>query len=99
MHDANLCCVKNHLWNSVGLLFHETGKLISEQKEITGGSTLTSKMLRGCRQAYCAAKQITNAKAYAFSDSVLCVVKWEMSLLRPGRAKLNGTRKTITSRI
>ena len=38
-YDANLRYVKNHLWNSVGLLFNETGKLISEQKEITGVST------------------------------------------------------------
>ena len=35
-HDANLHHVKNHLWNSVGQLFNETGKLISEQKEISG---------------------------------------------------------------
>ena len=35
-HEANLRCVKNNLWNSVGLLFHETGKLISEQKQIAG---------------------------------------------------------------
>ena len=34
-HDANLRFVKNHLWNRVGQLFIETGKLISEQKEIT----------------------------------------------------------------
>ena len=38
-HDANSHYVKNHLWNRVGLLFDETGKLISEQKEITGVST------------------------------------------------------------
>ena len=38
--EANLRYVENHLWNSVGLLFNETGKLISEQKEITGVSTL-----------------------------------------------------------
>ena len=38
-HDANLHYVKNHLWNSVGLLFHENEKLIGEQKEITGVST------------------------------------------------------------
>ena len=37
--EANLRYVKNNFWNSVGLLFHETGKLISEQKEITGVST------------------------------------------------------------
>ena len=34
--SANLRYVKNNLWNSVGLLFHVIGKLISEQKEITG---------------------------------------------------------------
>ena len=33
---ANLRFVKNHLWNSVGLLFRETGKLISEQEGISG---------------------------------------------------------------
>ena len=43
------------------------------------------------------AYRITNAKTYVFSDSVWW--KWEMILLRPGRAKLNGIRKTITSRI
>ena len=47
-----------------------------------------------CSKAY----RITNAKAYVFSDSVLCVGKWEMILWQPGRAKLNGIRKTITSR-
>ena len=31
-YEANLRYVKNHLWNSVGKLFNETGKLISEQK-------------------------------------------------------------------
>ena len=71
----------------MGLLFHETGKLISEQKEITGVSTIdfkepawmsTSSL---CSKAY----QITNAKAYVFSDSVLCVGKWETILLQLGR--------------
>ena len=31
-YEANLRYVKNNLWNSVGQLFRETGKLISEQK-------------------------------------------------------------------
>ena len=35
-YEANLRYVKNHFWNSVGQSFNETGKLISEQKEITG---------------------------------------------------------------
>ena len=61
----------------VGLLFHESGKLISEQKEVTGVSTfgfkdatwMSTSLL--CEQAC----QITNAKAYVFSDSVSCVGK------------------------
>ena len=42
-YEANLRYVKNNLWNSVGLLFRETGKLISEKKEITGVSTIRFK--------------------------------------------------------
>ena len=42
-YEANLLYVKNNLWNSVGLLFHETGKLISEQKEVTGVRTMKFK--------------------------------------------------------
>ena len=42
-HQANLRYVKNNLRNSVGQLFNETGKLISEQKEITGVSTIDFK--------------------------------------------------------
>ena len=38
-HEAK----KKNLWNSVGQLFNETGKLISEQKEITGVSTIKLK--------------------------------------------------------
>ena len=37
--EANLRFVKNHLRNSVGQLFSETGKLISGQTEITGIDT------------------------------------------------------------
>ena len=32
--------VKNLFWNSVGQLFNENEKLIGEQKEITGVSTI-----------------------------------------------------------
>ena len=37
--------------------------------------------------------QITNAKTYVFSDSVLCVGIWDMVLSRPGRAQLTGIRE------
>ena len=39
-YEANLRYVKNNLWNRLGQIFNETGKLISEQKEITGVSTI-----------------------------------------------------------
>ena len=38
--EVKLRYVKNNLWNSIGQFFRETGKLISEQKEITDVSTL-----------------------------------------------------------
>ena len=37
-YEVNLRYVKHNLWNSVGQLFRETGRLISEQNEITGAS-------------------------------------------------------------
>ena len=42
-YEANLRYVRNNLWNSVGQLFRETGKLISEHREITGKSTIDFK--------------------------------------------------------
>ena len=73
--DAKLHYGKNHLWNNVGQLFHGTGKLISEQKEIIGASTtdfkdaswMSTSLL--CEKAY----RITNANVHVFSDSVLRV--------------------------
>ena len=61
----------------MGQLFNETGKLISEKKEITGVSTIAFKDATWmstsllCEKAY----RITNAKVCVFSDSVLCVGK------------------------
>ena len=65
------------LLNSVGQLFNETIKLISEQKEITGVNTckfkdstwMSTSLL--CSRAY----RITHAKADVFSVTVLCVGK------------------------
>ena len=44
-YEASLRFVKNHLWNSVARLFSETGKLISDQTEITGVNTINLKDL------------------------------------------------------
>ena len=99
-HDANLHYVKNHLLNSAGL-FPWNWKLISEHQEITGVYALQiSKMLRGCRQAYCVKRLTGSPTPKSTSSPTLCSVweKWEMIPFRPGRAKLNGIRKTITSR-
>ena len=86
-YEANLRYVKNHLWNSVGLFFHETGKLISEQEEITRVSTFGFKDATWISTSSLCEKtfQITNAKLT--SSPTLCSVreKWEMILLRPGR--------------
>ena len=82
-----------------GQLFRETGKLRSKRNQwfqdywfprchVDQTSLL-------CENVY----RFNNAKTCVFSDSVLCVGKWEMILLRPGRAKLNCIRKTTTSRI
>ena len=76
-HEANVRYVKNHFWNSVGQLFNENERLIGERKVITGVSTIHFKDFTWmstsllCSKAY----QVTNATAYVFSDSVLCVGK------------------------
>ena len=59
-----------------------------------------SKTPRGCWQAYCAAIFIRSPTPEPTSSPTLCSAweKWEMILLRPGRAKLNGILKTITTR-
>ena len=76
-YEASLRHVKNHLWNSVGQLFNETGKLIGEQKEIIGVTIFFDKFSTwmSTRSLCGRAFQITNAKAYVFSDCVLCVWK------------------------
>ena len=52
-------------------------------------------MLRGCRQAHCVERLIGSPTRKPTSSPTLCSVwwKWEMILLRLGRAKLNGIRK------
>ena len=67
-HEANLRSVKNHFWNSVGQLFNENEKLIGEQKEITGVSTINFKDCKWMStSSLCSeASQITNAKPHVF---------------------------------
>ena len=80
-YEANLRYVRNNLWDSVGLLFCETGKLISEhEKSLVSVSTIIFKYATwmSTSSLYEKAYQFTNAtnaKTYIFSDSVLCVGK------------------------
>ena len=61
----------------MGQLFNEAGKLISETTEITGVNTINFKELTWISTSLLCEKacQITNAKAFVFSDSVFCVGK------------------------
>ena len=82
-YDTNLRHAKNHLWNSLGQIFDETKRLISDQSEILGSKTPEIVGLKTiefkettwrstsllCESVY----QITHAKVHIFSDSVLCV--------------------------
>ena len=76
-YEMNLRYVKNNLWNSVGQLFRETGKLISDLNEITGFRTIDSQDVTWMSTSLLCERacQLTHAKTYVFSDSVLCVGK------------------------
>ena len=94
----NLRFVKNHLWNSFERLFNETGKLISEQIEITGVNTINIKELTWMptRLLCSRVSQITNAKTDVFSDSVLCVGKMGDDPIANWKSKvINGIRRII----
>ena len=98
LHAAvlNLRFVKKHLWNSVGPLFIETGKLISEQTEITGANTINFKEVTWmstcllCSRAY----HVTNAKTHFFSDSVLCVGKMGDDPIETWKSKIKWYSET-----
>ena len=75
-YEENLRFVKNHLWNSVGQLIHETRKTDLRTKNhfckhcrLKDATWMSASLL--CEKAY----RITNAKTNVFSNSVLCV--WE----------------------
>ena len=96
-YEVNLRFVKNHLWNSVEQLFNETGRLIRDQTEIIG---VIPENLHGDRQAHRAAELIRSQMPLPTSSPTQCFVweKWEMIRLQLGMTKLNGNRRTITSR-
>ena len=66
-YEANLLFVKSHLWNSVGQLFNETGKLISEQTEITGVSTLNFKELTWMWTSFLCKQHTSHVTFFSFT--------------------------------
>ena len=67
--------IKNHLWKSVRKLFEETEKLIKNQIEISGLTTIDYKEHTWSATSLLCdkANQITNAKTWVFAGSVLCL--------------------------
>ena len=76
-HDANLRSVKNTLWKTAGQLVRETEKLVRAQTETSGISTIVFQDSRWMATSllHSRAYQYSTAKAYVFSDSVLCLGK------------------------
>ena len=87
--------VKNHLWNSVRQLFNDTGKSDQWTNRNHWCEHIISKNSCGCRQAYRAAQLIRSPTPKPTSSATECSVweQWEMILLQPERATLNGIRK------
>ena len=71
----NLRFTKNQLLKSVNQLFQVTEKLLKDQSEISGLTTIDSKepTWRSTTLQCDKAIEITNAKTYVFADSVLCL--------------------------
>ena len=68
---------------------------VNKQRSLVSAQ-LISKNLRGCWQAYCAAGLIGSPTPKPTCSPTLFSVwqKWKMILLRPGRAKFNGSENT-----
>ena len=83
---SNFRYMKNNLWNGVGQLFRKSlvqGQLIGlARSHVDADKLIVRKNL-----------SVHQRQTYVFSDSVFCVGKGEMIVLRPGRAKLNGIPK------
>ena len=72
---GHLRSIKNQPFKSVRRLFQTTERLITDQMEITGLSTIDWKQPMGRETTLLCdrAVQIANSKTYVFSDSVLCL--------------------------
>ena len=87
--EANLRCVKNHLWQTAGQLFRETEKLVSGQTESRWHKRDWFQDLRlmSTSLLHSRAYQCFIAEAHAFSDSVLCLGKMGGDLVESWKSK------------
>ena len=84
-YEANLRFVRNHLWNSVGQLFNETGKLISEQTEIAGVNTIDFEELTWMSTSLlCSQADHQRQNLLLLRLCALCGKTWEVILLQSG---------------
>ena len=100
-YTGNLRSIKNQPFKSVRLLFQTTERLITDQMEITGLSTIDWKqpMWRETTLLCDGAVQIANSQTYVFFPTQYTV--WETSVTNqsnPGKTGSNGFWKHATSK-
>ena len=95
-YTGNLRSIKNQPLKSVRQLFQTTERLITDQMEITGLSTIDWKqpMWRETTLLCDRAVQIANSKTYVFSDSVLCLGNISVKPVESWRTGSNGFLET-----
>ena len=89
-YDANLRYVKNTLWKTAGQVVRETEKLVRAQTETSGISTIVFQYSRWMSTSllHSRAYQYSTAKAYVFSDSVLCLGKMGDDSIKTWKSKI-----------
>ena len=99
-YSLNLRSVKNQSLKSVEHLFRTTEKLIKEQTEITGLSTINwdQFMWRESSLLCVRAVRIMKSKPTFFSDSVLCLGGISPEPVQSWKEKLNGIWKRAISK-
>ena len=82
-NDANLRYAKNHIWKTAGKLFSETEKAgqWSARNHWHKHDQFPRSEVWSTSLLYNRAYQYSTAKAYVFSDSVLCLVKMAKDLM------------------
>ena len=96
-YTENLRSTKNQPKKSLSQLFQVTERLITDQTEITGLTTIDwqKPMCRETTLLTDRAVQFATAKTYVFSDSVLCLEVSVLNKSKHGKVRLNGFWKHV----